>query len=66
MKNENFGILVIFQSFCVRINICKGFSWVAFHRVYKAVFSAVPIYLPLSLCKRNCREFSKCVEFLGI
>ena len=35
VKDENFKNLSIFQSFCVRNIISKGFIWVSFHGVSK-------------------------------
>ena len=39
-KVKIFECWPIFQSFCVRSNILKGFIWVVFHSVSKAQFSS--------------------------
>ena len=65
MKNENFGILVIFQSFCVRINISQGFIWVAFHSGSRAHFSAFHSSLPLSISQKNVKNSVKVENFFG-
>ena len=58
-KLKIFEYQPVFESFCFRNNIFKGFIWVVFHSFSKAQFCVSPFYSPLSISEQICRKFGE-------